>query len=73
MFKRFGILINFSTPAREEFYEIVRTLAARRGIDMDEKTLLLEANRWEIRHGGVSGRTAQQFVDMLAAKNSDRG
>ncbi len=71
--ERFGILINFSTPAREEFYEIVRTLAARRGIEMDEKTLLLEANRWEIRHGGVSGRTAQQFVDMLAAKNSDRG
>ena len=25
----------------------------------------LEANKWELSHGGLSGRTAQQFVDYL--------
>ena len=32
---------------------------------LPEDELLLEANRWELSHGGLSGRTAQQFVDYL--------
>ena len=63
---RFGVTINFSSPDRELFYSIVRTLAEREGIDIDEETLRREANRWELRHGGISGRTAKQFVDHLA-------
>ena len=31
-----------------------------------EEALLQEATRWEMRHGGVSGRTAQQFINYLA-------
>ncbi len=65
---RFGVLINYCTPDREAFYEIVRTLAQKEGIEMDEKTLLLKANQWELRHGGVSGRTARQFINDLIAK-----
>ena len=32
---------------------------------MPEEELLLKANQWELSHGGLSGRTAQQFVDYL--------
>ena len=32
---------------------------------MQESKLLLEANKWELSHGGISGRTAQQFVNYL--------
>jgi predicted AAA+ superfamily ATPase len=47
--------------------EIVRTLAGRQGnIKLTEEELYLEANKWEISHGGMSGRTAQQFVNYLA-------
>ena len=63
---RFGVQINYSTPSREEFKTIVRTLAARQGIPLSEEILLAEANKWELRHGGISGRTAQQFVNYLA-------
>ena len=35
-------------------------------IHLSQEQLMLEANRWELRHGGVSGRTAQQFIDHLA-------
>ena len=63
---RFGVTINFSSPDRELFYSIVRTLCAREGIGIDEDTMRREANRWELRHGGISGRTAKQFVDHLA-------
>ena len=31
----------------------------------EEEKLLLEANKWELSHGGLSGRTAQQFIDYL--------
>ena len=37
-------------------------------INMPEEQLLLEANAWELSHGGLSGRTAQQFIDYLAGR-----
>ncbi len=62
---RFGVTIYFGSPDKKEFQEIVRVLAQRGGIDMPEEELFLEANKWELAHGGLSGRTAQQFVDYL--------
>ena len=62
---RFGVKIYFGSPDKKEFQEIVRVLAERGGVDMPEEELLLEANKWELSHGGLSGRTAQQFVDYL--------
>lgn len=68
---RFGVAINYSIPTREQYYDIVRALAARAGrLDLPEEELLLLANRWEIRHGGISGRTAQQFINYLAGKET---
>ena len=57
---RFGCAINYSTPDRKQYHAIVKGIAARCGdLGLSEEALLLEANTWEIRHGGVSGRTAQ--------------
>ena len=68
---RFGVAISFSAPDRKLFHEIVRTLAQRGTVmNMDESELLQLANRWEIRHGGLSGRTAQQFIHYLEGKES---
>ena len=44
---------------------IVKELAERNQIDISEDELYLKANRWEMSHGGLSGRTAQQFIDYL--------
>lgn len=62
---RFGVSIYFESPDKKEFQNIVKELAIRNNIDMDEETLLLEANKWELLHSGRSGRTAQQFIDHL--------
>ena len=62
---RFGVRIYFGAPSRKEFENIVRALAERNHINMPEKELLLEAGRWELSHGGLTGRTAQQFIDHL--------
>lgn len=66
---RFGLSIYFGSPEFDEFQHIVAELAKRHGIDMDEKTLRSEATKWQMRHGGLSGRTAQQFIDSLLGKD----
>lgn len=65
---RFGVTIFFASPDKKEFQNIVRVLAGRYGIAMPQEELLLEANKWELSHGGLSGRTAQQFIDYLLGK-----
>ena len=62
---RFGVSIFFGAPDKKQFQNIVCELARRDDVKMDEQQLLLEANRWELSHGGFSGRTARQFVDHL--------
>lgn len=68
LFARFGVSIFFCAPDKKEFNTIVETLADRYGVTMPKEELLLEANKWELSHGGLSGRTAQQFIDYLLGK-----
>lgn len=68
LYTRFGVSIYFGAPNKKEFQMIVTELAKRYGITMSEEELLLEANKWELSHGGLSGRTAQQFVNHLLGK-----
>lgn len=63
---RFGVTINFSSPSKKEFEEIVLGLAAEHpdiGLTNDE--LLMKANAWSVRNGGYSGRVAEQFITYL--------
>lgn len=62
---RFGVTIFFTSPDKKQFEQIVKTLAVRYGVVMEEEELLAQANKWELAHGGLSGRTAQQFIDYL--------
>lgn len=66
---RFGVTIFFCGPDKKQFHEIVKGLAARYGVMMEEETLLAEADKWELSHGGLSGRTAQQFIDYLRGQD----
>lgn len=68
LYARFGVSIYFGAPSKKEFQHIVVSLAEKNGITMDEETLLAEANKWELAHGGLSGRTAQQFINYLLGK-----
>ena len=67
---RFGVTISFSAPNQKEFFNIVCELAKREpSINLSEKELCAEANKWELSHGGISGRTAQQFINYLAGRS----
>lgn len=70
---RFGVTINFSKPNQKEYFNIVINLARRAGITMSDEDLCMEANRWELSHGGISGRTAQQFINYISGSVEKKG
>ena len=65
---RFGVTIYFGSPDKREFETIVKALADRYHLDMPEQELYAEANKWELSHGGLSGRTAAQFITHLLGR-----
>ena len=69
---RFGVTINYSKPSQKEYFDIVIHLAAKAGIKMSEDELKAEANKWELSHGGISGRTPQQFIYYLQGQEDEK-
>ena len=69
---RFGVSIGYFKPSHQEYLHIVSELAKRYPqITLSEKELALLANQWELRSGGASGRTAQQFINYLVGSAED--
>lgn len=63
---RFGVSILFATPDKPEYHEIVKFLAAKHPeLALPEEELLARADSWAVRNGGISCRTAQQFINDL--------
>lgn len=63
---RFGVTIHYGKPDKKHFNEIVLNLARRYPeITLSDEEILAEANKWELSHGGMSGRCADQFVSYL--------
>jgi predicted AAA+ superfamily ATPase len=67
---RFGVTISYSKPTQKEYFDIVIHLARRAGITLSDEELRAGANQWELSHGGISGRTAQQYVNYLLGSNN---
>ncbi len=68
LYARFGVTIYFGAPNKKEFEQIVAALAKKNEINMTKEELFAEANKWELSHGGLSGRTAQQFINYLLGR-----
>ncbi|MBR2778712.1 MAG: ATP-binding protein [Firmicutes bacterium] len=65
---RFGLTITFGAPDKKLYNEIVKAIAKREGLQMDEEQLLAEANIWDLRQTSRSGRSARQFITHLAGE-----
>ena len=66
---RFGVTIYYGKPSQKEYFAIVKELRKRYpSITVSDEELCAEANKWELSHGGISGRTAQQFINYMAGK-----
>lgn len=62
---RFGTTIVFHKPSPAEYMEIVKGIAKKEGLELQEDFLKAEAMKWEINQKGLSGRTARQFINSL--------
>ena len=62
---RFGLTITFQRPDKEEYLDIVRSLAKEYGVDMPDDELVRKAEAHAIRSAGRSPRTAKQFVELV--------
>ena len=62
---RFGVMIYYPKPDPAEYLNIVRELAELKDIELKGKDLEEAARKWELRHGGMSGRTAAQLITWL--------
>ena len=62
---RFGLTITFSKPSKDEYLDIVRSLAAEYGLDVPDEELVRRAEAHAIRRNGRSPRTAKQFVELV--------
>lgn len=63
--ERFGLTVLFSRPDKKLYLKIVKELANRYQIDMDEKQLEMQAEEFALRKGSRSARGAEQFIDSL--------
>ena len=71
LFARFGVSVYFGSPDKKAFDNIVVTLAHRYQLPYSDEELIAMANKWELSHGGRSGRCARQFINDLRGKNVD--
>ncbi len=63
---RFGLTITFQKPDKDDYLQIVRSLADEYGIvDITEEDLFRRAEAFAIRKNGRSPRTARQFIELL--------
>lgn len=65
---RFGITVTFTSPDQRLYFDIVRTLAAERGLNVDGAELERGAAQWALRYNGRSPRTATQYIDWVAGR-----
>ena len=70
---RFGVTISFSKPNQKDYFSIVLGLARKyRELDnIPDSDLLLYANQWELKSGGMTGRNARQLVDNLLGRSDN--
>lgn len=65
---RFGISLTFLMPDKQKFLDIVRQIAADRGLKADPEALLAAAERWALERGARSPRYARQFIADAEAR-----
>lgn len=65
---RFGLLVTFLLPAKDEFLQIVSAIAHDRGIDLDEEKLWHGAERFALMKSGRTPRLAKQYIDYVQSR-----
>jgi predicted AAA+ superfamily ATPase len=63
--ERFGLVVTYSKPNKALYLTIVKKLAEKFGVRMDEKELEIKAEAFALKKGNRSARCAEQFINSL--------
>ena len=66
--ERFGLRLSYLALDKKKYQDMVLSSCHRMGLDLPDNQILVEANRWEIQHGGRTPRVAVQLVEKLAGQ-----
>ncbi len=69
--ERFGLTILFAKPSKPLYLEIIKELARRKGVTMDENELFVKAEAFALNRGYRSARCAEQFIDLIISTESN--
>lgn len=71
--ERFGLRLAYLSLDKPHYTNMVLDMCHRLDLPLTDEQIRLEANRWEIQHGGRTPRVATQLVEKLAgeAKRAD--
>lgn len=67
---RFGLMVTFTAPGREEYFRILEEMAEDRGLAVSPEELREKGEQYALERGGRSPRVAKQFLDQLQARMS---
>ncbi len=69
---RFGLTLTYEPLVQKDYFNMVRKMCEREDVAVIEEELEVSARRWSLRHGGMSGRVANQLVKhMIMEKNQE--
>lgn len=66
--ERFGLRLAYLSLDKRRYTDMVLELCHRIKLPLSDEQLRVEANRWEIQHGGRTPRVAMQLVEKLAGE-----
>lgn len=65
---RFGLTIYFSKPNKFLYLDIVRKLAEKKGVEMEQGELEMKAEAFALAKGSRSPRAAEQFINSIVVE-----
>jgi restriction endonuclease len=62
---RFGLTLFYEAPKQKVYFEIITNMLKEYNVSIPQQELETKARQWSLENGGMSGRTAVQFVKSL--------
>ena len=70
--ERFGLRLAYLALDKKRYTDMVIEMCRRLDLPYTEEQLRVEANRWELQHGGRTPRVAMQLVEKLAGQAENK-
>lgn len=68
--ERFGLRLSYLALDKQRYTDMVLELCRRRNLPIPDEEIRIEANRWELQHGGRTPRVAMQLVEKLTGQTA---